>query len=120
MVVFFNSGQIHVFGRGDSGQLGLPSSDLALAQQKAVKLTIPDDPKVKSIACGAAFSLAVTEDDGDNLWGWGYGEMGQLSNGSADSDEPFNVALKGRRVIDAAGGGQHTLLLIAPKVESDE
>ena len=41
--------------------------------------------------------------------------MGQLSNGSEDSEFPFQLELKNRTVIDAAGGGQHTLMLILPK-----
>jgi regulator of chromosome condensation len=72
---------------------------------------------VKWISCGASFSLAVTQKEGNNLWMWGYGEMGQLSNGSEDADVPENTELKGREVIAAAAGGQHTVMLLKPKVQ---
>lgn len=49
------------------------------------------------------------------MWAWGYGEMGQLSNESQDAPEPFEIDLKGRNVICVGGGGQHTVLLLAPK-----
>jgi regulator of chromosome condensation len=111
---FSNIGKVYVFGRGDSGQLGLESSKLHLALEGAVNLPVGSG-KVTSISCGGSFSLAVTDEDGNNLYMWGYGEMGQLSNGCVDAEEPFCVELKGRKVIEAAGGGQHSILLIQPK-----
>lgn len=120
-----------MFGRGDSGQLGLESKELDGAQQRAVELKdfstgdeIDHDEdeeanntekSIVSISCGAAFSLAVSSEKGNNLYGWGYGEMGQLASDNTDKHVPFRVSLKNRGVIDAAGGGQHTLLLISPK-----
>ena len=71
-------------------------------------------PPIKSISSGAAFTLAVSRDGGD-LWAWGYGEMGQLANESSDAPLPFQIDLKGRRVIMASGGGQHSVILVAPK-----
>jgi regulator of chromosome condensation len=72
-----------------------------------------DLPPIDSISCGGAFTLAVTQ-QGD-LYAWGYGEMGQLANGSVDALEPFQIELKGRKVISATGGGQHTVMLLEPK-----
>lgn len=57
--------------------------------------------------------MAITEDS--NLYAWGYGEMGQLANGSEDAPEPFQLELKDRKVLDVACGGQHTVILLAPK-----
>ena len=74
-----------------------------------------DLENIKSISCGASFSLAVSKEQSDNLWAWGYGEMGQLANGSEDADEPFEVAIKSRHVIDACAGGQHSLFLLSKK-----
>ena len=69
------------------------------------------------ISSNGAFSLAITggQDEGNNLWMWGYGEMGQLANNFEDEESPFQVELKGRHVLQASCGGQHTLLLIRPK-----
>ncbi|KAJ3261372.1 Regulator of chromosome condensation [Boothiomyces macroporosus] len=111
-VILDVEGQVYVCGRNDSGQLGLPASEYPEHCSKATKL---DLPKIRSIACGAAFSLAVTEES--DLYAWGYGEMGQLANGSEDAPTPFQIDLKGRKVISAAGGGQHTVILVEPKAE---
>ncbi len=97
-------------GRGDSGQLGVPDEKLFVPKHLASL------QNVKSIRCGASFSLAVTHMPQKNLWMWGYGEMGQLANGAEDADEPQNTNLKERHVYCAAAGGQHTVLLLNPKV----
>lgn len=110
-LVLDSLGQVWVCGRNDSGQLGLDPT--LFPEHSATPIKIPDLPAIKSISCGAAFSLAVTH-TGD-LWAWGYGEMGQLANESSDAPVPFQIDLKGRHVIMATGGGQHTVMLIAPK-----
>lgn len=100
---------MHVFGRGDSGQLGLtPSQSHSTPQHLPL-------PRAISISAGAAFSLAVTEEEEDNVYGWGYGEMGQLANDSVDAESPVSFKIKGRKILGAEGGGQHTVLLITPK-----
>jgi regulator of chromosome condensation len=71
-------------------------------------------PPIKQISCGASFTLAVTQED-NNLYAWGYGEMGQLANGSEDAPVPFQIELKGRQVLAASGGGQHSVILLTPK-----
>jgi regulator of chromosome condensation len=104
-------GSVYVFGRGDSGQLGLPEKKEVVDEPKIIKAL----QNVRQVSAGGAFSLAVTKDKANNLWAWGYGEMGQLANSSEDSDMPFQVLIKDRHVIQAAAGGQHTVLLISPK-----
>jgi regulator of chromosome condensation len=101
---------VYVCGRNDSGQLGLPSSDHAEHCSTATLLSLPP---IEHISCGAAFTLAVTKSQ--DLYAWGYGEMGQLANGSEDAPLPFQIELKGRKVLSATGGGQHTVLLLEPK-----
>ncbi len=100
-------------GRGDSCQLGILGTE---------KLHVPkrlaEPVQVKQISCGSAFSLAVTTFEKDNLWMWGYGEMGQLANGAEDVETPENTDLKGRTVYSAAAGGQHTVLLLNPKFKA--
>ena len=41
--------------------------------------------------------------------------MGQLANEGEDAPIPFKVELKGRQVLDTAAGGQHSVILLAPK-----
>jgi regulator of chromosome condensation len=53
--------------------------------------------------------------DGDNLVMWGFGDQGQLANGCEDVTTPEVVALKGRVVLGAEGGGQHTIMVLKPK-----
>lgn len=132
-LIFYTLGKVYTFGRGDSGQLGHPEKDNEKQNLSTPTLLSGLPENVKSIACGSSFSLAVTQqpnssdsandmdsDDeedrgGNNLYMWGYGEMGQLSNGCMDADEPEQTNLKGRRVLNASAGGQHTVLVIAPK-----
>ncbi|KAJ2996832.1 Regulator of chromosome condensation [Globomyces sp. JEL0801] len=108
--VLTEEGKVYVFGRNDSGQLGLPSEEAKEHCSTAKLLSVPP---IKSLSCGSAFTLAVTQ-TGD-VYAWGYGEMGQLANESEDAPEPFQIELKGREVLMASGGGQHTVMLIKPK-----
>ncbi|KAI9347346.1 regulator of chromosome condensation 1/beta-lactamase-inhibitor protein II [Obelidium mucronatum] len=106
-------GRIYTFGRNDDGQLGTGGSESVPTPHL---LSEPKD--VVAISANGAFTLAVTKDDdfdGNNLWLWGYGEMGQLANGGEDESTPNEVELKGRHVFKAQCGGQHTLLLLRPK-----
>lgn len=41
--------------------------------------------------------------------------MGQLANESKDALIPFQIQLKEREVLAVAAGGQHTVILLAPK-----
>ncbi|KAJ3216515.1 Regulator of chromosome condensation [Dinochytrium kinnereticum] len=103
-------GQVFTCGRGEDGQLGVGN------EEKRVTPGLLSEPKdVRYISGNGAFSLALTKDEGNNLWMWGYGEMGQLANNSEDAEEPFQVELKERHVYVAAAGGQHTLMLLRPK-----
>ena len=91
--------------------MGLPSADFPEHCATPQKLNLPP---IKSISCGSAFSLAITNQGG--LYAWGYGEMGQLANESQDAPIPFQLDLKSRKVFAASGGGQHTVLLLEPKI----
>jgi regulator of chromosome condensation len=114
-----SQGKVWVWGRGDSGQLGiegLQSSAEPLSKPTPLS-TLPG--RATQISAGGAFSLAVVSSSEGNtvnsLYGWGYGEMGQLANESEDAPVPHRFALKDRRVFEASAGGQHTVLLLSPK-----
>lgn len=107
-----SSGHVYVFGRGDSGQLGLPDTETQSEPQLLKELS-----NIRQISCGASFSLAVSDAPTDNLWMWGYGEMGQLANGNEDREVPEQTEIRGRTVYCAAAGGQHTIVLLNPKTK---
>ncbi|KAJ3075380.1 Regulator of chromosome condensation [Podochytrium sp. JEL0797] len=108
-------GRVYTFGRNDDGQLGTGNTE---AVDTPHLLAEPKD--VMEVSANGKFTVAVVKDEklaGDNLWAWGYGEMGQLANGGEDETDPVEVNLKGRHVFKAAAGGQHLLLLLRPKDE---
>ncbi|KAJ3012719.1 Regulator of chromosome condensation [Thoreauomyces humboldtii] len=108
------SGSVYAFGRGEDGQLGLPDKK----PRENALVQIPGLKDIVDVSANGSWSLAVADkstEDGSNLYTWGYGDMNQLCNGGGDEDTPFNVQLKGRSVITAAAGGQHSVYLIAPK-----
>jgi regulator of chromosome condensation len=103
-------GTVWVWGRGDSGQLGLGSFD-SVTETTALPMPFP----CVRIAAGSSFSLALTKEKGDNAYGWGYGEMGQLANSGQDSKEPRKMNLKGRIAMEITAGGQHSVLVVKNK-----
>jgi regulator of chromosome condensation len=113
-VLFDWIGKVYAFGRGDSSQTGFAD------KEKRIEPELLDIPgKAIQINCGSAFSMAVMDKGGlgDNLVMWGFGDQGQLANGSEDIEVPTFIPLKGRVVVCADGGGQHSILLLKPKDE---
>jgi regulator of chromosome condensation len=107
------AGDVYVFGRGDSSQLGLGDKcDLHAAPQLLKSVS---GKGVIKVCCGSNQCAAVT-DTGD-LYTWGFGEMYQLCNGKMqDNVTPQLITaepLGGLRVLDAGMGGQHTVVLAA-------
>ncbi|KAI8824049.1 regulator of chromosome condensation 1/beta-lactamase-inhibitor protein II [Fimicolochytrium jonesii] len=122
------TGTVYAFGRGDSGQLGL--GDVGETPYNSpTPITSLQPTNIIEISSNSSFNLAISDTvamDSDNptearsnLYSWGYGDMGQLCNeGGGDENTPFLVGLKGRRVIKASAGGQHSVFLIAPRQEN--
>lgn len=107
-IILGENGDTYAFGRNDSYQLGLGDN------KPYNKPTLIESLKnLKSISCGSAFSLGVTKDE--DLMAWGYGECGQLGNSGEDEEKPTVIDLKGRKVIKAEAGGQHSVLLLHPR-----
>jgi alpha-tubulin suppressor-like RCC1 family protein len=66
-------------GDNDYGQLGLGDREVRLTPTKVEGL-----PKVKAIAAGGGYSLALTESG--EVYAWGYGMMsGQLGLGDREA-----------------------------------
>ncbi|KAI8802972.1 regulator of chromosome condensation 1/beta-lactamase-inhibitor protein II [Cladochytrium replicatum] len=113
-------GEVYTWGRGDSGQLGHGDNESKSTPQHVKTL----DQHISSISAGSYFSLALHSDplppaapSKTQLYGWGYGEMGQLANGSQDEQEPTEFDLKGRVVLCSSAGGQHVVMLLRWKDE---
>ncbi|CAI5743899.1 unnamed protein product [Peronospora destructor] len=165
-----NLGRVFVWGRGDSGQLGIGSAWLNDTEDECLmRVSRPhllngfNGEKVVQVACGAFHTAAVTEQGHIYIWGkedygmlgvgqtsdqqtpkrieffdnipalrvscggwhtvvvaksgecyaFGRGEYGRLGLGDAKSrTRPHLVkALQGKRVIQAACGGSHTLFV---------
>ncbi|KAL3900806.1 MAG: hypothetical protein SGCHY_001086 [Lobulomycetales sp.] len=114
-LILTESGKVYAFGRGDSSQTGFTDCKPRFTPEA---LTLP--APAQQIDCGSAFSMAITRDPldkGNNLVMWGFGEQGQLANSSEDIPEPETIELKGRVVITAGGGGQHTTMLLKPRAK---
>jgi alpha-tubulin suppressor-like RCC1 family protein len=79
---------LYAWGDNSYGQLGVATSPSSTFSPVAV--TVPITGKIKDIAAGGAFSLAVTDDG--RVWAWGYNGIGQLGVDPAGSPPvPFRV-----------------------------
>lgn len=100
-----DDGQVSSWGDNACGQLGnYRHGDFCLAPGR-----VQDLPKVKRIAAGADFSLALLENG--KVFAWGRGVHGQLGSGiRANSAVP--QAVRGLRgVVSIAAGASHALAL---------
>ena len=126
-LVLTSLGEIFAFGRGDSGQLGIPikggEGGLEKAGSFSADLVSPllsiegsGSNFMSSIACGGNHNLAVTTTN--EVYTWGYGDMLALGHGF-ERDEPlpkrinFSKAKIGGtiNVTQVAGGGQHSAII---------
>lgn len=109
--------EVYGWGLGDKGSLGygdhenqwFPIRMVNHPSHNSAK-AIPVHIKGKSVSCGEDHTLVV--EVSGKLYGCGSNEHGQLANGSKDSDCSL-VLVTGinERVIQAAAGAQHSLIL---------
>jgi alpha-tubulin suppressor-like RCC1 family protein len=101
-------GKIYTWGRGGFGRLGHGNS-AHVAKPKLVE-SLEDTP-CSQIACGFAYTAAVTRDG--CLYTWGAGENGRLGLGDVeDRDSPVRVeGLKDKPVAQVFAGSVHTCIL---------
>jgi len=116
-LVLTSAGQMLAFGRGDSGQMGLPgmveseAGEAGACCTKPIRPSVPEHAVFSSIACGGNHNLALTREN--EVYSWGYGDMLALGHGE-ERDEPlpkklnFSAAIgvKTIRVTQVEGGGQ--------------
>jgi len=85
----------------------------ARASQVAALAGVP----IRRLKAGSNQNVAVSR--AGELYCWGFGEMGQLGNGrAADEKLPTLVgaqAVASRAVLDAASGGQHSVIVAMPQ-----
>lgn len=92
------------WGRGTLGQLGI---GVRKDQEHPHPVALSSDASVQYVVCGAAHSIALTEEGA--LYSWGAGQRGQLGSGSwANSVAPGAVSGLGR-VLQVASGDEHVL-----------
>eukprot|EP00939_MAST-03C_sp_MAST-3C-sp1_P000967 g967.t1 len=112
-IALTSKGHVFTTGRGDSGQLGLPSSDVVRGGNiNWQRVATFDDKPVKVVASGLNHCLALTH--GGELYSWGFGEMYQLGHGrDADENMPRRIesANDGREILWVSAGGQHSAMV---------
>jgi Protein tyrosine and serine/threonine kinase/Regulator of chromosome condensation (RCC1) repeat len=113
--------KLYTFGKNTYGQLGLGHSSPVGCPSLVTQL---QNKKIETVVCGSEHTLAITNDG--EVYTWGLNLKGQL--GLGDTSNRFSPALvenisskhssyqghsleKGERVVQAACGGLHTLVL---------
>ncbi|ODV88664.1 hypothetical protein CANCADRAFT_126970 [Tortispora caseinolytica NRRL Y-17796] len=138
-VALSREGDLYVFGRLDSFEVGIETSDLPAYTAKdangrarfipePTKLTRGNEPdgdsvplpKFTAIACGSHHSLAIATDG--TLWSWGFGETYQVGQGPAGEDMEVptrivNTATKDVKMRLVGAGGQFSVAAGLPKPE---
>ncbi|KAI8054669.1 regulator of chromosome condensation 1/beta-lactamase-inhibitor protein II [Syncephalis plumigaleata] len=117
-VALLENGEVWTWGRGDSGQLGIPMDQVRELNKKMAeergenteeiskhKLAVAWPQHVttftrpiRKIAAGGNHSLAV--DDDAKVYSWGYGDSMQLGSGEED-DRPTPEPVGGKQLEDA-------------------
>ncbi|MFD9411257.1 RCC1-like domain-containing protein [Streptomyces sp. NPDC059989] len=101
------SGQVWAWGDNAYGQLG----NNRTGDHRNVPDRVQGMPKVKQVAAGGDFSLALLENG--QVYAWGRGMYGQLGNGSrATSPVPRQVTGLDK-IVAIAAGVHHALVLTA-------
>jgi alpha-tubulin suppressor-like RCC1 family protein len=109
--------QLHSFGRGQFGQLGIGNvtSEADIFKTSPQLVLFPKRVIVTKIACGDSHSMAVTIEK--ELYTWGFGTMlatGHVRN--AIGEEGKDMLRPSRLVIGSplcvSGGGHHSVVLV--------
>lgn len=120
------AGQVYSTGRGEDGRLG--HDDMKNYEQPTLiqaLASLPYGDVVVDVNCGECHSFCVTKEG--RVYSFGYGDLLQLGNGvEEDVGVPTVVTAPefdslphahGRRVLQAAGGAQHSIFLAVKRKE---
>jgi alpha-tubulin suppressor-like RCC1 family protein len=112
-------GSVWVWGRGDSGQLGigpLPTVNFRARSARVERFVpypvrIPALGGVSAVSAGDTHSLALMKDG--TVRAWGYNKYGQIGDGTlVNRDRP--LAVPGvRNAVAIAAGGNHSVAVLA-------
>ena len=100
-----DDGEVHSFGRGDVGQLGLGHCD-------SVSLPSPIShlPRIKQVACGSYSSVCI--DYEGFVWSFGLNNCGQLGTGNISKECIIPQKIQEIPLVRAvACGSEHTLII---------
>lgn len=100
-------GQVYAWGDNAYGQLGTDST----GDDRSTPVRVGGLGKVKAIAAGADFSLALMETG--KVYAWGRGIHGQLGNGSRATTSAPSQVVGLENIVMIAAGAQHALALPA-------
>lgn len=108
-------GEVFALGRKEYGRLGLGTLTPADGEDQKTPAQVPGLSACMDISCGEATSHAI--DEQGRLFSWGIGSNNQL--GHADGEDKFEPQVVAGRLADqravlVSGGGQHTVILVAP------
>lgn len=94
-------GEVFSWGVGDGGRLGHGDNN---SREEPTLIQALSGKFITHIACGSAYSAAITSNG--ELYTWGRGNYGRLGHGSSeDQNTPMLVtALKGYTVVDVSCG----------------
>jgi alpha-tubulin suppressor-like RCC1 family protein len=103
------SNQLYGFGSNTQGELGL--GDKINKTPLPLRIILPEEGKIKSIAAGNNHTLVLYENG--QLWGFGDNSEGELGLGDISAQRtPRRIILpKGETVMSIATGRRHTLAL---------
>mmetsp|Transcript_17175 Transcript_17175/g.34405 ORF Transcript_17175/g.34405 Transcript_17175/m.34405 type:complete len:551 (+) Transcript_17175:80-1732(+) len=115
-------GRVYAFGRGDSGQLGVKDDcGVGYCEQSPVPVPLPGARgKAEQVTCGANHNFVITDEK--ECYSWGYGDMAALGHGKEQDENrprllvlPKKAEFEGAEIVKAAGGGQHSCIIINQK-----
>ncbi|KAK9451493.1 regulator of chromosome condensation 1/beta-lactamase-inhibitor protein II [Limtongia smithiae] len=127
-VALSSTGELYVFGRIDSSEIGIEKDLVPDAVVKdegghprflpiPTKLVVEDDGdnevSFKFIGCGSHHNIALAKDG--SAWSWGFGETYQVGQGPAGEDVEVptkieNTATRGIDMMITGAGGQFSVL----------
>jgi E3 ubiquitin-protein ligase HERC2 len=122
-------GHVYSWGRGEGGQLGIPSDQFGSKTQESYSSTPKrirgaiDGKVIVKVAAGEAHSLALTQNG--EVYGWGYTNSGQLGLGYTNDGfernapkQPIRIAepvliekLKPLKIIDIFAGATFSFFM---------
>ncbi|MBI3078556.1 MAG: RCC1 repeat-containing protein, partial [Deltaproteobacteria bacterium] len=112
-----NDGTVWAWGRNAFGQVGDGTTGTDRLAPVQVQMRDPTNPtqlvpldRVRAIAAGSTYSLAL-RDDG-TLWAWGAGPLGDATMTSRAVPGPVGRVAGG---VKLAAGGAHSLALVFPR-----